>query len=418
VERGPLERHVCPCRCCQEDRLSATAEYHRVINEAIFHGGEKQKRLIAGLEAIRAGWGGITKLSEITGLDRKTIARGIRELRQGEAAIGRDRKAGGGRKKLEKKDGKIVRVLKSLMKDDVGGDPISGVKWTRKSTRKLAAEMDRQRHPISRGTVGRLLREMGFSLKANVKNLSGPRHPDREKQFGVIGRKVQHLRREGIPILSVDTKKKELIANFHNAGRVWRDQPVQVADRDFPDPELGRAIPFGIYDVGRNQGRVVVGTSGQTASFAVDALAEWYLRDGRRMYPEAREILILCDNGGCNGSTNRLWKYELQLFADQFGLKVHVAHYPPGASKWNPIEHRLFSFISKNWAGQPLTSYEKVLNYIRTTKTQTGLRVRASLLEKRYSKGIEVSDDLMGEINIRRGRVLPAWNYTIRARGN
>lgn len=266
--------------------------------------------------------------------------------------------------------------------------------------------------------MGRLLREMGYSLKANVKNLSGPRHPDREEQFQRIAREVQDLRRQGVPILSVDTKKKELIANFHNAGRVWRDQPVQVADHDFPDPELGRAIPFGIYDVGRNQGRVVVGTSGQTASFAVDALAEWYLRDGRRMYPEAREILILCDNGGCNGSTNRLWKYELQLFADQFGLKVHVSHYPPGASKWNPIEHRLFSFISKNSAGQPLTSYEKMLNYIRTVKTQTGLRVRANLLAKRYARGIEISDGLMNQINIRGGRVLPAWNYTIHARGN
>jgi hypothetical protein len=305
-------------------------------------------------------------------------------------------------------------MLKDLMKDEVGGDPISGVKWTRKSTRALAAEMGRQDHPISRGTVGRLLREMGFSLKANVKNLSGPRHPDREKQFGVIGRKVQHLRREGIPILSVDTKKKEVLANYQNAGRTWRDQPIQVSDHDFPDPELGRAIPFGIYDVVRNQGRVVVGTSVQTASFAVDALAEWYLRDGRRMYPEAREILILCDNGGCNGSTNRLWKYELQLFADQFGLKVHVSHYPPGASKWNPVEHRLFSFISKNWSGQPLTSYEKVINYIRTTRTQTGLRVRANLLVKNYERGIEISDELMNRLNLRGCRVLPDWNYTIR----
>lgn len=309
-------------------------------------------------------------------------------------------------------------MLKNLMKDEVGGDPISGVKWTRRSTRRLAREMTRQGYPMSPVTVRRLLREMGYSLKANVKNLSGPRHQDREEQFQEIDRKVQSLRRQGVPILSVDTKKKELIANFHNAGRIWRNQPVQVSDHDFPDPELGRAIPFGIYDVGRNQGRVVVGTSGQTASFAVDSLAEWYLRDGRRMYPEAREILILCDNGGCNGSTNRLWKYEIQLFADQFGLKVHVSHYPPGASKWNPVEHRLFSFISKNWAGQPMTSYEKMLNYLRTTKTQTGLRVRASLLDKRYGRGIKISDELMDEIRLRPGRVLPAWNYTICAREN
>lgn len=321
-------------------------------------------------------------------------------------------------RRWKKKDAKVLPLLKNLMRDEVGGDPISGVRWSRKSTRKLAGEMARQGHPISRGTVGRLLGEMGLSLKANVKNLSGRRHPDREEQFQVIGKRIRSLRRQGAPILSVDTKKREIIANYANAGRIWRKKPIEVDDHDFPSPELGRANPFGIYDVTRNRGRVVVGTSAQTASFAVDALAEWYRRDGRRMYPDAREVLILCDNGGCNGSTNRLWKYELQQFADEFGMSVHVSHYPPGASKWNPIEHRLFSFISKNWAGQPLTSYEKVLNYIRTTKTQTGLEVRANLLTKRYEKGIEISDEQMKKINLRPGHVLSGWNYTIRARRN
>ena len=248
------------------------------------------------------------------------------------------------------------------MKDEAGGDPISGVKWTRRSTRKVSDEMTRQGHPLSRGTAGRLLREMGFSLRANVKNLSGPRHPDREEQFQEIGRKRELFRRQGFPVVSVDTKKKEIIANYHNAGRIWRKGAIKVADHDFPHPELGRAHPFGIYDVRRNHGMVVVGTSGQTASFAVEALSLWYRQVGRRSYPEAKELLVLCDNGGCNGSQNRLWKYELQEFVDEFGIAVRVCHYPPRASKWNPIEHRLFSFISKNWAGQPLTSYEKMLN--------------------------------------------------------
>ena len=323
-----------------------------------------------------------------------------------------------GARRWKKKDAELLPLLKGLMKDEVGGDPMSGVRWTRKSTRHLAQETDRQGHGISRGTVGRLLREMGFSLRANVKTLSGPRHPDRETQFITIGKKRKSLERKGMPILSVDTKKKEIIANYANGGKIWRDQPIKVADHDFPHPHLGRAIPYGIYDVGRNHGRVVVGTSAQTASFGVDALMEWYRRDGRRMYPRADEVLILCDNGGCNGSKNRLWKYELQRFADQSGLAVHVAHYPPGASKWNPIEHRLFSFISKNWAGQPMSSYEKMLNFLRTTTTRTGLSVRANLLAKHYETGIKITDEELAGIDLRPGRVLSHWNYTIRARQN
>jgi hypothetical protein len=276
----------------------------------------------------------------------------------------------------------------------------------------------RQGHLISRGTVGRLLEHLDFSLKANVKRLSGRRHPDRERQFEMIRQKRRSFCHEGLPVVSVDTKKKEIIANYHNAGQIWRQNPIEVADHDFPSPKLGRAIPFGIYDVARNDGMLVVGTTAQTASFGVDALTQWYRQVGRNAYPEADHLLILCDNGGCNGSKNRLWKYELQGFADRFGVAVHVAHYPPGASKWNPIEHRLFSFVSKNCAGQPLTSYEKMLNYIRTTKTQTGLKVRASLLNKRYSTGVEVTDEQMNQVNLRRGRVLSQWNYTIRPRHN
>lgn len=304
------------------------------------------------------------------------------------------------------------------MEGETGGDPISGVKWSRRSTRNLERELKRQGHPIGRDTVGRLLEVEGFSLRANVKRLSGPRHPDREQQFQVIRQKRQGAGRKGIPLLSVDTKKKEIIANYHHAGKIWVDQPIEVADHDFPHPELGRANPFGLYDVGRNRGMVVVGTSAQTAAFGVDALRIWYRTEGKVEYPEAREIQILCDNGGSNGSKNRLWKYELQNFADEYNLAVHVTHFPPRASKWNPIEHRLFSFISKNWAGQPLTSYEKMLKYIRTTRTETGLTVRASLLKKQYETGIEISDEQMSEIKLRWGRVLPQWNYTIYSRQN
>jgi hypothetical protein len=309
-------------------------------------------------------------------------------------------------------------VLKDRMKDEVGGDPVSGVKWTRKSTRKLAAEMTRVGHPMAHRTVARLLNELDFSLKANVKNLSGPRHPDREEQFQAIARRREAFRRQGLPILSVDTKKKELIANYRNGGRIWRDKPIEVCDHDFPAPELPRAWPFGIYDVLRNRGTVVVGTSAHTASFAADGLRMWYRTEGGRAYPNARDVLILCDNGGCNGSRNRLWKYELQDLADEFGLAVHVCHYPPGASKWNPVEHRLFSYISINWAGQPLTSYDKMLNFLRTTRTETGLRVRACLLQKRYEKGITISEEQIQQLNLRPGTLLPEWNYAIRPRSN
>jgi hypothetical protein len=318
----------------------------------------------------------------------------------------------------KKKDAGLVPLLRNLMKDDVGGDPISGVKWARRSTRRLAEEMRRHGHPVGADTVRRLLKEMRFSLRANVKNLSGRRHPDREKQFQHIVEKVQACHRRGFPVLSVDTKKTEIMANYRNVGRIWCKKAIKVEDHDFPHPELDRAIPFGIYDVGRNDGMVAVGTSAQTASFGVDAMAQWVVRVGSRAYPKAEELLILCDNGGCNGSRNRLWKYELQRLADRFGLTVHVAHYPPGASKWNPIEHRMFSFISKNWEGQPLTSYEKVLNYIRTTRTEAGLRVRACLLQKRYATGVRITDGEIQKLNIRLGRVLPEWNYTLRPRTN
>lgn len=304
------------------------------------------------------------------------------------------------------------------MEKETGGDPIHGIKWSRKSTRNVSRELKREGHDVSATTVRRLLRAQGFSLRANVKRLSGQRHPDREQQFEAIQKQVQKYRQGGFPVVSVDTKKKELVGNFCNAGHAWVRKEVAVSDHDFLTDGIGKAVPYGIYDVLGNRGFVTVGMSSDTASFGVDSLSEWYRRQGRHQYPDADRLLVLADNGGCNGSLNRLWKYELQRFSDRFGIRVDVAHYPPGASKWNPIEHRLFSFISKNWAGQPLRSYETVLNYIRTTKTQSGLAVRAVLLPKKYETGVKVGDEEMRGLRLAGARVLPRWNYSLRPHDN
>jgi hypothetical protein len=304
------------------------------------------------------------------------------------------------------------------MQDATGGDPMTEIKWSRKSTRTVSAELTREGHPVSRGTAGRLLKDMGYSLQANVKRLSGKRHPDRDQQFQRIKKRVQEYRREGLPVLSVDAKKKELVGNFYNAGQAWRQEELAVNDHDFLRDAVGKAVPYGMYDIVRNRGLVVVGTSRETATFGVDSLCRWYQLIGRQQYPNADRLLLLCDNGGCNGSRNRLWKHELQRFCDRFGVAVEVAHYPPGASKWNPIEHRLFSFITMNWAGQPLISFETVLNYIRNTRTRSGLRVRAAFLPKHYEKGVKVTDEEMRSIRLRRARVLARWNYTIRPAEN
>lgn len=318
----------------------------------------------------------------------------------------------------KKKDAELLPTLKRLMEGETGGDPMTGIKWTRKSSRNVSRELTREGHVVSATTVRRLLRDQGFSLRANVKRISGQRHPHRDQQFQAIQKQVKKYRRGGLPVVSVDTKKKELIGNFYNAGHTWRHNEVAVSDHDFLSDGVGKAVPYGIYDLLHNQGFVTVGQSSDTASFGVDSLSEWYRRQGRRQYPEANRLLVLADNGGCNGSVNRLWKYELQRFSDRFGIRVDVAHYPPGASKWNPIEHRLFSFISKNWAGQPLRSYETVLNYLRTTRTQTGLTVRALLMTKKYVPGVKVTDEEMRGLRLRGSRVLPRWNYSLRPNEN
>jgi len=309
------------------------------------------------------------------------------------------------------------------MEYETAGDPVTGCKWTRKSTEKIAQQLRRVGIHVSPNTVARLLKDMKFSLRVNLKTLeSGLRNPPdpekRDRQFLYIQRQQRDYAQRGIPIISVDTKSRILIGRFHRKGRQWSREAIEVLDHDFPSDAKGVGIPYGIYDTQRNEGFVCVGTSRDTGEFAVDAIRSWWLKAGQHHYPQAEEILILADCGGGNSSRTRLWKYQLQVaFCDKVGLKVRVCHYPPGASKWNPIEHRLFSFISDNWTGQPLVSYECILKFIRTTKTKAGLRVRARLIERPYEKGIKISDSQMQQVSLMRSRLHPDWNYSIAPSG-
>jgi hypothetical protein len=310
----------------------------------------------------------------------------------------------------------VIDRIAELMKHETAGDPMSGLKWTRKTTEKIASELQSGGIRISPNTVGRLLKQMGYSLRVNHKQLSRvckTAPGERDAQFTHIAQIRKHCAASGLPLISVDTKKKELIGRFKNPGAAWNREPIHVNDHDFPSDAAGKAFPYGIYDLLANRGTIYVGTSIDTAEFAVDAIEAWWLSEGRYRYDGAKELTILADGGGSNGSTNRLWKRDLHQLAQRHGLTVTVAHYPPGASKWNPIEHRLFSEVSKNWAGRPLDSYETVLNYISTTKTKAGLEVRAHLFDRQYAKGIKIADAEMRSISITWHASLPRWNYTL-----
>jgi hypothetical protein len=309
--------------------------------------------------------------------------------------------------------------IERLMKYDTAGDPISGLKWTRKTTRKIAKELKAININVSDKTVAKILKEMGYSLRVNQKSIeSGGKNPvdpkDRNKQFEHIEKQRKRYAKKGNPVISVDTKKKELIGNFKNQGRSWEKSPIPVNDHDFPSDALGKAIPYGIYDTQNNRGTVFLGTSHDTPAFAVDSVETWWESEGKKRFPNADQLLILADSGGSNSSRSRVWKYRLQRnLCDRHGLTVRICHYPPGASKWNPIEHRLFSEISKNWSGKPLTRYETVLKYIRTTKTSSGLNVKAHYVRKKYKTGERVSNKEMKQINIENEPTLPKWNYTL-----
>jgi len=382
---------------------------------------EAQARWYVAREAVALGRGGIKAMERLTGISRPTILRGIRELGQGDLPPARRiRRPGGGRKRLEQSDRGLTQALERIMEENTAGDPMSHLRWTNKSTTAIAAELTRQGHPVSHETVRQRLGELGYSLQVNRKDKEGLSPPERDAQFRYINRQVKAFLARGEPVLSVDAKTKERVGNFKNAGKTWCPQgrPAQVNVYDFPHLGKGKAVPYGAYDVERNAGFVNVGTSGDTAEFAVESLRRWWKLDGRHHYPRAKALLISADSGGSNASRSRGWKYHLQQFANEFGLSVTVCHYPPGTSKWNQIEHRMFSFISINWRGKPLVSYETVVNLIGGTRTRTGLRIKARLDPRLYEKGLKITDEQMEDIHIEPHRTHPQWNYTIRSHTN
>jgi Rhodopirellula transposase DDE domain len=382
---------------------------------------ERMRRQWAAAEAAVLGWGGVSAIATATGLARNTIAIGQRELEHrqahpGEAIAVRIRGPGGGRKPATQTDPGLLQALDALVDPVTRGHPESPLRWTCKSTRKLAEELQRQHHPVTDRTVAALLKRAGYSLQANRKTKEGSSHPDRNAQFEHISRQVIACQSRHQPVVSVDTKKKELIGEFKNAGAEWqpKGKPEEVKVHDFPDKKLGKAIPYGVYDLARNEGWVSVGIDHDTARFAAASIRRWWREMGASRYPRATEIMITADGGGSNSSRNRLWKVALQDLASELGLALRVCHFPPGTSKWNKIEHRLFCFITKNWRGRPLTSYEVIVNLIANTTTETGLTVRAALDTDEYETGIEVRDDQLARVNLTPARFHGEWNYTIR----
>lgn len=382
---------------------------------------ERLKRHWAACEALALGYGGISAVARVTGLSRSTIGKGIAEV-QGEMPqltqeIGdRVRRRGGGRRSLAETDATLRGDLETLLADSTRGDPMSPLLWTCKSTRALAAELQRQGHAVSHMTVDRLLHEMNYSLRSNRKVEEGKQSPDRDAQFRFINRKVRSFHRRGQPVISVDAKKKENLGNFKNPGEEWRSSgtPRRVRTHDFRDETLGSAIPFGVFDVAQNEGWVNVGVDHNTAEFAAASILRWWREMGKAEYPNADSLLVTADSGGSNGVRSRLWKICLQEIANTTGLKITICHFPPGASKWNAIEHRMFCQITKNWRGHPLTSRAVVVNRIAHTTTKTGLHIEASLDTGSYPMGIKVSDEELASVNIAHDRFHGEWNYTIR----
>ena len=382
------------------------------------HLNERGRRMVAAAEALEYGHGGVSVVSRACGLSRVTITQGIRELERAPLPEGRVRRAGGGRKSLEAHDRTLVGVLESLVEPLARGDPESPLRWTCKSTRTLAQELTHRQHPISHEKVAQLLRGLDYRLQGTRKTEEGTDHPDRDAQFRHINRTVRRALGQGGPVISVDTKKKELIGPFANAGRQWRrtKTAARVNTHDFPSPSVPRAYPYGIYDLQRNRGFVNVGTDHDTASFAVASIRGWWRHEGRRLYPEAPTVLITADGGGSNGYRLRLWKWELQRLADDTGLSIQVCHFPPGTSKWNKVEHRLFSFVSSNWRGEPLRDYETVVGLIACTTTAKGLQVTCRLDRRKYAVGRRITSEQMATINLAPRRFHGEWNYVIRPR--
>ena len=381
------------------------------------------RRLVAAAESEAIGYGGVSAVARATGVSRRAITEGRKELRQRDGsresvpAQSRIRRKGAGRKRTVDKDPALREDLDRLVDPATRGDPESPLRWTCKSVRTLAEERRREGHAVSYQTVAELLHEMDYSLQANQKTLEGSRHADRNPQFEYINRKAQRYLKQGEPVISVDTKKKELVGDFKNSGREWQPQgePEQVRVHDFEirQPDKGKVAPYGVYDLGRNVGWVSVGVDHDTAEFAVESIRRWWRWMGRRSYPKAKRVLITADSGGSNGARVRLWKWELQRLADETELEISVCHFPPGTSKWNKIEHRLFSFISQNWRGKPLVSHQVIIDLIAATTTTTGLTVRSKLDTNIYERGLKVSDQQMAELQLRREKFHGDWNYRL-----
>lgn len=381
---------------------------------------ERMRRQWAATEAHTYGWGGVSAVSHATGMSRNTIRKGMSEVAQRKAKpkavlSARLRKPGGGRKRLIESDPGLLKALEALVEPASRGDPMSPLRWTCKSTSHLSAELIRQGHPVSPWTVGSLLKADGYSLQSNRKTKEGASHPDRNAQFEHISGLVQRFQQRGEPVISVDTKKKELIGPFKNAGREWRPkgEPEEVKVHDFIDKQLGKAIPYGVYDLSQNEGWVSVGIDHDTARFAVQAIGRWWQKMGAKRYPRAKELLITADGGGSNGSRCRLWKVALQELAVRLAMPIRVSHFPPGTSKWNKIEHRMFCHITQNWRGQPLVSHDVIINLIAKTTTQAGLKVRAELDRRNYPTGVAVTDAQIDALHVKPDQFHGDWNYAI-----
>jgi hypothetical protein len=396
----------------EETRESLAAKFHAIFP----HLDERQRRLLMGAEARVLGHGGIRAVARAAGVREATVSAGVDELEAGAAPLGRVRRPGGGRKRAAVLDAGLRPALLALVEPDERGDPMSPLRWTTKSTRTLAEELTRQGHRIGADTVADLLRFEGFSLQANTKTIEGRQHPDRDAQFLYINEQVKAHQDTTDPVISVDTKKKELVGQFTNAGRQWRPagEPVATCTHDFPDDSLGKAIPYGIYDLAADTGWVNVGTDHDTAAFAVESIRRWWDAAGRSDYPQARRLLITADAGGSNGYRTRAWKAELAALAVETGLEITVCHLPPGTSKWNKIEHRLFSHITMNWRGRPLSSHDVIVQTIAATTTRTGLHVHAELDTSAYQTGVRIGDRQIDALPLMRHDWHGDWNYTLR----
>ena len=383
---------------------------------------ERQRRILVAAEALELGYGGISALSEMTGISRNTIQRGIEDLklerkrRKKNTPFSRVRKGGGGRKKLSEKIPNIKSVIEDLVEQDVRGDPETPLRWTCKSVRNISDLLKKDGYEVSRQGVARILHELEFSLQGNRKTKEGKDHPDRDSQFRFISRSAKVFIKGHQPVISVDTKKKELVGNYKNQGREWgkKGQPVDVNGHDFPDPKVPKAIPYGVYDIANDKGWVSIVITADTAEFAVNTIRRWWRTAGRKRYPHAKELMICADAGGSNGYRCHLWKVELQKFSNESKLKISVSHFPPGTSKWNKIEHRLFSFITINWRGKPLRSYQTILDLISATKTKSGLTISATIDKRKYKTGIKIPKKIIEQINIVKEDFHGEWNYAIK----